>query len=272
MDHSNDISRGGSDRLGRRVGVSPRPAFVSDFPQRSGKMNVRFAFVASVALSAVVNSMALADYDIAPSVSGGQIMTNAFDDGTEDFVSNVRVFAYGFDTPFSTEDPGFHPQPGSGFAGSAAVRIGAVTGLSYWNGAGSPNFGALPNGEALLLEFGSQNLTAGASAPAGTISLGTTDAAGEFDKHLTSTLFGPGATDPTDGLYLIGLQLTSDGLTSSQPFFVIYNTGDDEGLSDNALTYVRDTFAPGSNLVPEPASLSLAGLPILLGLMRRRRI
>jgi hypothetical protein len=234
-------------------------------------MKRRFILAAAASMTMAGGSLALADYDVSPGLSGGQIVTSAYDDGTGSFVSNVRVFDYMFDEPYDTEDPGFHPRPGSGLTSANDLHVGAVTGLSYWNGIGSPSFTALPNSETLNLAYGLSSITIASSAPAGTLDLGSPSDTGEFDHHLESTLSGPASSDPTGGLYLVSLQLSSDGLTSSQPFYVIYNTGDDQGLSDEAVRYVRDAFAPGSSLVPEPASLSLIGLPMVFGLVRRRR-
>ena len=46
----------------------------------------------------------------------------------------------------------------------------------------------------------------------------------------------------------------------------------DDSVSDQAKTYIRDTFAPGTNLapLPEPAALSLIALPGAIFLRRRR--
>jgi hypothetical protein len=244
-------------------------------------MNRLCLFASFSAVAACAASSAVADYDVAPSVSASkQIVTNAFTDDTEDFVPNVRVFDYGFGedplSPFFAQDPGFHPQPGSGLPSGAAVSATVLSGLSYWNGTGTVNFGAVPAGETLRLAKGSGSLTITSSAPTGSLTIdAATPATGEFDQHLESTLLGLGTTDPSTGIYMTTLQLhdSAPGVGDSLPIFIVYNNGLDESLSDEAKVYLRDTFAPGTNLapLPEPSAItSVLGAVWLLTVRRRR--
>jgi MYXO-CTERM domain-containing protein len=240
----------------------------------------KLTVVASVAIAAQTASIAMADYDVAPSVSSNKIMTNAFTDDTQDFVPNVRVFDFAFGDdplqPFFIQDPGFHPQPGSGLPPGSAVTVSVLSGLSYWNGTGNPSFGPVPAGETLKLEKGSGSLTVGASAPAGFLTIdASTPATGEFDQHLGSTLMGIAAADPSAGIYLTTFQLhESDASIAASPsIFIVYNNGLDDALVDDAKVCLRDNFAPGTNLapLPEPASMSLLALGAIPMLRRRRR-
>src|SRR5438874_12150543 len=88
-------------------------------------------------LCTIVLSMAgrqaRADFDVSPAVTGGKIITDAFEDPTNTLVHNVKVFgAYGLNSdptnPFFTEDPGFHPQPGTGFVEGSKVTVVALSG------------------------------------------------------------------------------------------------------------------------------------------------
>ena len=79
-------------------------------------------------------------------------------------------------------------------------------------------------------------------------------------------------------MYLTSITLSNPGLATSDPLYVLYGNFADETASaaalDAARLYVRDTFAPGTNLpgeaVPEPTSIALLGLGAA-ALLRRKR-
>ncbi len=231
-------------------------------------------FIAGVSVAAT----ARADFDVSPGATGGHITTNAFEDATSTFITNVRVFHYSFDdsdNPFFTQDPGFHPLSGSGLPTGTTITASLNAPLTYWNGAGAVNFAGLPNGETLKLQKGTPFLTVGSTIPPGTLTISTVDASGEFDEHLESTLIGSGAANPTDGIYLTSLILhgSTPGAGDSQPMFLVYNNGMDDQAEIAAVTAVRDAFAAGSNLagVPEPSSVALVSAIGLCLLAGRRR-
>lgn len=218
-----------------------------------------------------------ADYDVSPKVSGGQIVVNAFFDAEEFEVENVAVFGYSFGEdillpPNELADPGFHPLPGSGFAGSSLIGINGQSVLQYWNGTGSPAFAPASAGTSMTYAFGptgtpnAANVT-GTSAGA-LVNVGPVDASGEFDDHLDTeiTLAAPA------GIYLFSANLStnSPGVSPSRDIYFLFNYGSDEDTLDAAVEFARDTFAPGTTIpvVPEPATM---GLLAATALMRRRQ-
>lgn len=228
------------------------------------------SFLFSCALvGAMVPLTARADFDVSPAVQSGKIVTNAFADADGTTISNVRVFSFEFGEdpldPYFLEDPGFHPLPGGGFAGGVTISAKAFSALSYWGGS---SFGALPSGETMEVTRGSTTITLGNTGFAGSVAIETTDASGEFDEHLSSTLKGVTPILPASGIYLYSATLSANGLADSDPVYFVFGNGVDEEELSAAVLHVRDTFAPGSTIVPEPASLAL--LPVVGLLMRRR--
>lgn len=242
---------------------------------------MRTALIAAAALAAVVAGPATAggeEFDVSPEVVGGKIVTNAFQDALEIEVKNVRVFVFEFGEdpldPYFIEDPGFHPLAGSGFAPGSLVGFNLVSSLQYWDTAGAPAFGALPSGETLSLGFGSSLVVAGASipSPAG-FNFGLIDPNGEFDDHLNTTLINGSLATPAEGIYLLSMVVTSSdtSLIPSDPIYLLFANGEFDEQLEGAAEFVRDTFAPGSNLpvIPEPSALGLLAGAAILGLRRR---
>lgn len=223
--------------------------------------------------------------DVLPYLSGGGLATDAFIDATGERVPNVRVFGleFGEDAlqPFFIGDPGFNAIGGSLPPGHRA-GFQLVGNLLFWDGGGTgdPDFQPAPAGQSLRLNFGSASLdrTAdGTSHNATPRFFGPAVAGnGSFHEHLNSELTGVDATTPT-GFYRLDVQILTDadgvadpGTETSPTVFFIYNNGGDEELHEAAMEFVRDTEAPGTNLVPEPtclAPLALAGAMLI----RRRR-
>jgi hypothetical protein len=238
--------------------------------------------IASCSIATFTVTIARAeDFDVAPRVANNQITTDAFHDALKLLVDNVRVFAFEFGEipgqPFFLPDPGFHPLPGSGFAEGSNVGFNVTSGLTYWDGSGSVNFGTVPGGETLRLALGANSVTVGNSPPVpGGFNIAAVDASGEFDEHLESFLERGGGLDPTNGIYFLSMEVNTDmsGVSTSPPLFLLYNNGLDEELLQDARVFVRDTFAPGTNLpeIPEPAMLAPLVLPAaMLSRHRHRR-
>jgi len=234
----------------------------------------KFFLTTALALSAGASlnfsGPAMADFDVSPAVASGKIVTNAFADATGETIGNVRVFGFEFGEdpldPFFLEDPGFHPLPGTGVPGNTPFSAKSFSPLSYWTGSA---FGALPADETLVVTRGSTTITLGNTGDPGPVVIETTDSDGEFDEHLNSTLDGAGSADPSAGIYLYSLTLSAPGLIDSDTVYLLFNNEASEEQFSAAQLYARDTFAPGSTLVPEPSGLAMLALSACL--LKRRR-
>lgn len=237
-------------------------------------------------------SAALAHQDVRPKVVDNKIVTDGRDDGTSIVTPNLRVFGYDLgeddavNDPYFAADPGFTAEAASGFTDGTNLMFSILSGsqfglpstLTYWDGTGSPNFGAVPSLETLRLNLGSQNRTAGAgNLDVPGFSLGANDAADPLHTHLSSFLQGAdGNSDPSDGnnpadgIYLLALGLTTNmpGVAAADPIFIVYNNGGlDEAIHDAAIDYVNTT------LVPEPSSVVMLAVGAAgLALAARRRL
>jgi hypothetical protein len=255
-----------------------------------------FCILAFVTAICIFNSaiLAWADFDVSPrwsGIVGDPITTYGYDDtlapAPEALTSNVhRVFDFAFDDPLNpntTTDPGFHAlstdseYTPSGFPDGTKLKFDVLSDLQYWNGAA---FGAVPSGETLLLEVGPSSVTLGkgtgsfAGFTIGKVGPPSQSSQG-LHVHFASTLTGPGGSDPTDGVYAFEMDLrllnsdnTPDAdVTTSLPFFVLYDHGAPEGAIDAAV-------ANAQSIVPEPSAYVLAGLGGLafLGVVARSRL
>jgi len=233
---------------------------------------MRKLLLSSALAGALVPFTVKADFDISPAVQGGKIVTNAFADADSTSIDNVRVFTFEFGEdpldPYFLEDPGFHPLPGAGFDEGVIVAAKTFSPLSFWNDSG---FVPAPAGETIDVTRGSTTITLGDSGFAGSLPIAATDANGEFDEHLSATLQGVTPALPSTGIYLYSLTLSGSDLTDSDSVYLLFNNGADASELGEAAVLARDTFAPGTALVPEPASLaSLAVTGVLAGRRRRR--
>jgi hypothetical protein len=230
---------------------------------------------------------AMAHSDIRPRVEGAKIVVDAFDDGTSTTEPNVYAFGFDFgedaDDPFFVDDPGFNASSASGLTPGAALRLNLLSGLSFWDGGGGAvSFAPVATGESLRLNFGGNNVTAsGASGFQNGFNIQTVDANGVVHRHLNSFLngadgntvpAGPGpwgagdGVQAANGIYLLTMELALDpagAIATSDPIFIVFNSGLTEVQHDLAIDWVDE------NLVPEPAAAALV-LPVL-GLLQRRR-
>lgn len=217
--------------------------------------------------------------DVLPSASNGKVVTGAHLDATGAEVPNVRVFGYAFQgdplDPYFTQDPGFNAPAGSGLISGSTLSFTTLSNLSYWNGSGVVNFGAVPNSESLQYTFGiKETLITGSSAQPG-FSISTVAADGSLHKHLNAFLNGPdGNSDPSDGglptngVYTASIGLTDTGLTNSDPLYVVYANGVSNQALDRAKFRIRNYNAPGTRLAgtvtnliglsPQPGETNLA--------------
>ena len=178
----------------------------------------------------------------------------------------------------TTDDPGFAPEGAEDtpatttFAGMQQVSFQTVDlgssgmNLWYWDGAGSPAFGASPHDLTIEREgAGSINLSDGN----GGFTMFAADANGFFDEHIDYTLVAEPDAVQT-GVYVFGMTLGSPNadpavMESDPVFFVMASQGLDEEIHEAAVGYVE------ANLVPEPGSqiTMLIGIAMCVGLRRR---
>jgi hypothetical protein len=220
--------------------------------------------------------------DVKPNVEGGRVVTDGYIDDTAETLPDLRVFGFDFQEdpldPYVIGDPGFNTvgpssfPPGSqlSFNVPAAAVFGLPSNLTYWNGTGAVSFGAVPSGETLRLNRGTQDRTIGGGAGAiGGFSLATAGANGALHEHISSFLqASDGNVNPgdgvvaADGIYLVPLELTSSDplIAASRPLFLVYNNGLDEDTHDMAIEWVETNLVP----IPEPSSLFLCFTAILV--------
>jgi MYXO-CTERM domain-containing protein len=189
--------------------------------------------------------------------------------------------------PYFANDPGFNNDSaypgfpnGNVLPTMKTLGINVLTNLQYWDGAdaGSISFAAAPGGVELGLELGVEVRISGAGQTGIVPNVGNTGAGGRLHVHFNSRLYFNGESSPIDpdapdGIYLVGLQLKMDGFTNSDPFYVVYNNDSmgllGEEIHDAAIDWVE------VNLVPEPASFSIAAVALVglvfVGRTRRRR-
>ncbi len=200
----------------------------------------------------------------------------AIEDGAVEVHERVAEGEFGseLNPPNTTDDPGFAPEgaedaiPTTTFAAGQTLAFETVdlgdSGLNfwYWDGTGSPSFGASPHDLNISrTAAGSIDLSAGN----GGFTMFAADSQGFFDEHMDFTL---DAAVPSTGVYVFGMTLSSPNASpavdSSEPvFFVMASQGLDESIHEAAVDYI------GSTLVPEPSGLWLC-LVGLLGFVRRR--
>ena len=185
-------------------------------------------------------------------------------------------------SPTLTTDPGFHAlstdsgYTPSGLPDGSWLSFNVLNDLQYWNGS---SFTAVPANESLALQLGPSSVTVGTGTGAqsgfliGKVGPPSQSSQG-LHVHLSSTITGPGGTNPTDGIYMFEMNLklfSSDQVTPypgvgiSEPFWVIY----DHDL-DNPNDPIDDAVAYQNSVVPEPSSLILAGFGAVMLLATKR--
>ncbi|MCH2185283.1 PEP-CTERM sorting domain-containing protein, partial [Myxococcota bacterium] len=141
----------------------------------------------------------------------------------------------------------------------APSSLASGTSILYWDGSGSSvNWGGVANGESFDIEGNSATggILSGSSVLSG-VQLDSTSAAGLFDTHPEYHLEGNGTSDPTDGFYVIFGVTNIEGLTSSDPWAVVFGYGlEDEEAHELAV----DSIA---SVVPEPGTAILMGLGLV---------
>ena len=209
-----------------------------------------------IASIVVLSSLALASLsfggtkephaDVFITFTGGQLSTAGWNHTSGEILDPAqRVFEgeLGLDPafPFSGDEPGI----GSDLVGST-VTINLLAGLGSWNGAG---FDAANAG--LLASYAGQDAF---STTGGSFSFLVSQG---LDLHPEFTVFGPGGSDPANGIYLAAFTASSAGYLTSETSWIVFNLGMSEAEHEAAVEWAN------ANLVPAPgvlAALALAGL------------
>ncbi len=161
--------------------------------------------------------------------------------------------------PNTTDEPGFDNEPGTFGAGSS-IGFNILGELLRWDGAGLSSTG----GEVMELAVGPTSVTSGAGFVPGFLLPVEPD--GSWHEHYDFTLLGGGGGSPTDGVYVLQMQLfsTDAGLDRSIPFWLVFNQNMDESVHDGVIDWVN------ANVVPAPGGAALGAL-VLAASARRRR-
>ena len=203
--------------------------------------------------------------DVTITVQAGQIAVSGADhfhnvNGLPIFEGDLGDLAGG---PYKTDDPGYDSPVGT-FAVNAIVNYRALGSLSFWDGTSWTN--AVPSGVALQLDGNGGETTQWTGSGVSGDVLGLIGQAGSDGKvHEHIDLSVTGANRTVAGAYLIQLQLVSDGLADSSPFYMAFN----RGLSAPSFHQALDAITA----VPEPSQawLLAGGQAAVGGLMARRR-
>lgn len=236
----------------------------------------RFASFIGMGFVALASQAALGHVDILVGLDGGKVVTRGYDfdaaPGDEVVPAIMRVYGYDFGEipgqPHFTEDPGVVALANT-FTAGTNFSFAILDDLKIWTGSG---FGAVPSGESLLIEKGSQSVTIGTSEVTPKPGFVFGSASGvlsglQLHEHLDATLLGLNGNDtppPANGIYLLNIALQATGASDSDPIWIVYNHGLDEEDHDAAIAWVE------ANLVPEPSALVLLGGGAV-ALLRRRR-
>ena len=250
---------------------------------------IRFSFAAAgcVVWAATVASgqFQTSGSDFLPRVQDGTIVTDAHNDPGNFDVSNVRVSPYVFGLidgdPYFTQDPGFNAPAGSMLPPGSYLQFNILSHLYYWGGTGKVALAAPPNGESLQYTFGLNTRTITAGADAGSeftgdsvvqngFIIGTVNLDGSLHKHLNAFLLNkagtadPNATPPpSNGVYFASIEVTNSdpSITKSAQHYLMYSNGMTTAQQVDAEEWLRDNYAPGTNLVfePIPGDINLDG-------------
>ncbi len=184
--------------------------------------------------------------DVLPYSTGTGIEAGHYDFDVDQVIEDTRLFVREMNlvsepTLFGATNPGFttYTPPD----GSVSYTLPANEDLNfnvpiirgsdevernvlYWDGEGTPEFGALMPGEDFFLRLSSRVNTTldGSSVPATGFNIQTTAPDGTMHRHFTfmARSNDPGLS-PSDGFYLFAMQFVVDGFDDSDPIYLLFN-------------------------------------------------
>jgi hypothetical protein len=137
--------------------------------------------------------------------------------------------------------------------------------LWFWDGSDVNNVAFQDSAHDLTIEHPLTAATTALSSSTGGgasgFLVGAADSDGGIHQDLEFVLDTP---SPTSGVYLFGLEMTSDTYASSDTVYFVLASGVDEMVHEAAVDWVTDTFT-----VPESHGLALLWIAPLFWMMRR---
>jgi len=181
--------------------------------------------------------------DVLLTIENSAIVTGLIDEDSMTIESPVFVYAAEFGdggSPTQTSNPGFDSEAGT-FPIGSRVGWNALDGIKVWNGS---TFIDAP-GERITISFTAALQVIVADAPVSGFDLAV-QPDGAWHRHLTFSISRSDAQPPTTGVYLLELEMycTDSGIDASQPYWIVFNFGDDEMNHDAAIDWVNDHLAP----------------------------
>lgn len=201
--------------------------------------------VAVVAVMGATIPASLAQHlDIQVQVAGGVISTGRVNrDVPPPFPiePDVRVFTGAFgEFPNFTDDPGFNAAAGTTNPGRA-FGFNIMDALRKWDGS---DFDAIPPERLSISLSATSRMTPTSPGQfVGGFNFVAADAQGGFHQHINYFLGLP----QTQGIYALKLELTSPGLTSSLPLWIVLRQGNTPALvqaQSDAVAYLEAQLQP----------------------------
>lgn len=180
------------------------------------------------------------------------------------FDSDLGTVEFG---PFGNDEPGYTSNI---LPSGARIGFNIREELKRWNGAGFDGgiIETLQVGRFVGTPGEMTRETSGGFVPG--FLFATADNSGFIDEHLSHILRGldtRGFGAPTDGVYLLELELFTDvaGIENSEPYWVVFNLNLDQSVQDDAISFVEQV------LIPAPSAAGVAALGGVAWARRRRR-
>ena len=147
----------------------------------------------------------------------------------------------------------------------------ATTNLAYWDGNGEVNFSPISDGTVLgIVQEEESTFINGSATKADGFDLGITSSGGGIHAHPAYGLENNGAKS-AEGVYLWCMELSMQGMETTEPYFIVMNT---PGIESTALDAAEVWVNNNINLltsVPEPSGLVLlAGVGIAMVWRRKK--